>query len=187
MVETMYPAGFQTHVEVGEVAQPLEGAARPGHFRGVATVVTKLFQIVPADVAFFGQKDYQQTLVVKQLVADLAIPIEIRVCPTIREPDGLALSSRNARLSPAERKLAASLWQALQLTELLHGEGTRDADAMAASMHGLLARQGEIAVDYIAFLEAGTVRPVATITGPTVVAIAARIGETRLIDNHTIG
>ena len=183
----MYPDGCDTSVDVGRVAQPLEGAARPNHFRGVATVVLKLLQIVPADCAFFGQKDYQQTLVIKQLVRDLSVPIDIEVCPTVREPDGLAMSSRNAYLTPSQREQALSLWQALQLVELLYVEGEKDAAAFEARLQSHFSNFPEVAVEYIAFLAAGTVNPVSRISGPTVVAIAARVGETRLIDNHQIG
>jgi len=183
----MYPTDSETTVDVGSVADPLEGAARPEHFRGVATVVLKLFQIVPADRAFFGQKDYQQTLVIRQLVRDLCVPMEIEVCPTVREPDGLALSSRNAYLAPSQREQAVSLWQALQLAQSQHEAGERDVAQIELAMRSHFARLPEVAVEYIAFLEAGTVHPVREITGPTVIAIAARVGETRLIDNWQIG
>jgi len=189
----MYPLGSETLVDVGPVAMPLEGVARPDHFRGVATVVLKLFQIVPADRAFFGQKDYQQTLVVRQMVRDLTVPIEIQVCPTIREADGLAMSSRNAYLTSPERQRALSLWQALQLAAKLHAAGENEVAALRTSMQmhfasvkGFSCRAG-IDVQYIAFLDSGTVQPVTTITGPTVIAIAARVGKTRLIDNCLIG
>ncbi len=190
-VEEMYPDDSDTLVDVGTVAQPLEGASRPGHFPGVATVVLKLFQIVPAERAFFGQKDYQQTLVVKQMVRDLSIPIEIEVCPTVREPDGLAKSSRNAYLSPEERQQALSLWQSFLLAKRLHADGNTDVTDLTRQMQQHFAAvseaESEVEVEYIAFLEAGTVRPVATITGPTIIAIAARVGKTRLIDNCLIG
>lgn len=183
----MYSAGNETSVDVGAVAKPLEGVARPEHFLGVATVVLKLFQIVPADTAFFGQKDYQQTLVVKQLVRDLRVPISIEVCPTIREPDGLAMSSRNAFLSAEQRTQALSLWQALQLAERLYARGNCDVAYLSHHLRQHFATVSGVEVEYIAFLEAGTVRPVSSIAGPTVVTIAARVGQTRLIDNHLIG
>jgi pantoate--beta-alanine ligase len=183
----MYPAGFDTSIDVGAVAQPLEGAARPGHFRGVATVVHKLFQLVPADRAYFGQKDYQQTLVVRRMVEDLNVQIEICVRPTIREADGLALSSRNAYLSAGERTQAAGLWQALKLAEAAYAEGITDAGDLRRRMLARLEEAGVTAVDYIAFLRDGTVEEQTRIEGPTVVAIAARVGGTRLIDNHRIG
>jgi pantoate--beta-alanine ligase len=183
----MYPPGFDTSIDVGAVARPWEGAARPGHFRGVATVVHKLFQFVPADRAYFGQKDYQQTLVVRRMVADLNLPIEIRVCPTVREPDGLALSSRNAYLSPDERSRAAALWQALQLAEAAVAAGETRVAELRRRMVESLHTAGVEQIDYIGFLRDGTVDECDQIDGPTVVAIAARVGPTRLIDNHRIG
>ena len=183
----IYPDGFETYVEVGPVAEPLEGAIRPGHFRGVATVVLKLFQMVPADRAYFGRKDYQQSLVVKRMIADFNLPIQLVVCPTIREADGLAMSSRNAYLNPDERQQATALWRSLQLAESLVQDGERDVAKINAAMRDLLSAAKIDKVDYIAFLADGTVQPVATITGPTVVAIAARVGQARLIDNHRIG
>jgi pantoate--beta-alanine ligase len=186
-VEEMYRPGAATTIDVGPLAQALEGAARPTHFRGVATVVMKLFQLAPADFAYFGQKDYQQTLVVRQMVADLDVPIEVRVCPTIREPDGLAMSSRNAYLSAAERRSAVSLSQSLRLAEKLVAEGERDAAAIRAKMEDHLRHSGGIDLDYIAFVADGTVTPVTAITGPTVVVMAAKVGKTRLIDNLRIG
>lgn len=185
--EEVYPPGYETFVEVGAAAQPLEGEIRPGHFRGVATVVLKLFQMVPADRAFFGRKDYQQSLVVERMIADFNLPIQLVLCPTVRESDGLAMSSRNAYLNPDERLQAASLWKSLQLAESLHKQGEREVAKIAKQMWGCLGVAGINQVDYIAFLTPGTVEPVTTIKGPTVVALAARVGQTRLIDNHTIG
>ncbi|MEX2172444.1 MAG: pantoate--beta-alanine ligase [Pirellulales bacterium] len=182
-VEEMYPPGFGTTIDVGVVAGPLDGEFRPGHFRGVATVVMKLFQLAPADRAYFGQKDYQQSLVVRQLVRDLNVPIEIRVCPTVREPDGLALSSRNAYLSAGDRRRAVALSESLRLAEKLHRAGERDPQAIETAMRQHLAAAGGVEVQYIALLRDGTVEPVTRIDGPTVVAIAAIVGGTRLIDN----
>jgi len=186
-VAEMYPPGFDTSVDVGEVATPLEGEARPTHFQGVATVVLKLFQIVPADCAFFGRKDYQQSLVIQQMVRDLNLPVQIVTCPIVREADGLAMSSRNAYLNPTERQRATALWQSLQLAEERFRQGQTEVSELTAAMRQHLAAAGVEEVNYIAFLEAGTVRPVAQVKGPTVVAIAARVGGTRLIDNHQIG
>ena len=183
----VYPEGFETFVEVGAVAEPLEGAIRPGHFRGVATVVLKLFQMVPADRAYFGRKDYQQALVVKRMIADFNLPIELIVCPTVREADGLAMSSRNAYLNPDERQQAAALWRSLQLAESLARDGEHDVAKIASAMRDVLDAAKIYDIDYIAFLADGTVQPVRTIAGPTVVAIAARVGQARLIDNHKIG
>ncbi|MDZ4659125.1 MAG: pantoate--beta-alanine ligase [Bythopirellula sp.] len=185
--EEVYPAGHETFVEVGPVAEPLEGKIRPGHFRGVATVVLKLFQMVPADRAYFGRKDYQQSLVVERMIADFNLPIELVVCPTVREADGLALSSRNAYLNPPERQQAASLWKSLQLADSLHQQGESDVAQIIAQMLACLFAAGITQIDYIAFLTPGTVEPVTNITGPTVLALAARVGQARLIDNHTIG
>ena len=183
----MYPDGAETLVDVGSVAKPWEGAARPNHFAGVATVVLKLFQILPANQVFFGQKDYQQTLVVKQLVRDLSVPIEVNVCPIVREPDGLAMSSRNAYLTSEQRRQALSLWHALQLAEKCHAAGEASVAKIEAQIRQHFKAVPEIDVEYIAFLEAGTVNPVTTLAGPTILAIAARVGQTRLIDNHLIG
>jgi pantoate--beta-alanine ligase len=186
-VEEMYGPGEATTIDVGPVAQALEGKSRPTHFRGVATVVMKLFQLAPADFAYFGQKDYQQTLVVRQMVADLNVPIDIRICPTVREPDGLAMSSRNAYLSCDERRSAASLSQSLLTAEQLVSQGERDVATIRTRMEEHLRRAGSVDVEYIAFVANGTVAPVTKVTGPTVVALAAKVGRTRLIDNLQIG
>ena len=186
-VDEIYPEGFDSFVDVGEVAQPLEGSARPTHFRGVATVVLKLFQIIPADFAYFGRKDYQQSLVVRQLVRDFHLQTQLRICPIVREPDGLAMSSRNAYLSAEERSRAASLWQALLLAEQQHAAGEMQCDAIRGQMRQFLSDAGVDDVEYVAFLAEGTVKEVEEMAGPTTIAIAARVGRTRLIDNHTIG
>lgn len=183
----IYPPGFDTSIDVGAVARPLEGAARPGHFRGVATIVHKLFQLVPADRAYFGRKDYQQSLVVRQMVADLNVPIEIRVCPIVRDADGLALSSRNAYLSSEERRRALSLSGALRSAEAAYAAGERTADALRQQMLAHIDAVGGVEVEYIAIVRNGTVDEVAAIDGPTTLAIAARVGATRLIDNLQIG
>lgn len=183
----VYPPGHETFVEVGAVAGPLEGEVRPGHFRGVATVVLKLFQMVPADRAYFGRKDYQQLLVIKKMVADFNLSIEITACPTVRESDGLAMSSRNAYLSPGERQQAATLWRSLQLAESLQRAGESSVELITQKMRECLAAAGIDRIDYLAFLAEGTVQPVTSIHGRTVVALAARVGQARLIDNHTIG
>ena len=167
--EELYPPGFDTWVEPGELATVLEGAARPGHFRGVATVCTKLFGIVAPAVAFFGRKDAQQVAIVKRVVADLDLPVEIDARPTVRDPDGLALSSRNVFLSPAQRASALALPRALQAG--LEAHRSR-ADAVAAARSVLDAERG-LSVDYVA---------VADLDGPTLAA-AVRVGSTRLIDN----
>jgi pantoate--beta-alanine ligase len=166
-VEQMYPPGFQTWVEVEELGRGLEGEARPGHFRGVATVCLKLFLLVRPGRAYFGQKDAQQVAVVRRLVRDLELGVEIRVVPTVRDPDGLALSSRNVRLSPEERRRALALPRALAAGAEAHRTGGDPVAAARASLDGL-------APDYVSVLELG---------GATVLAAAARVGPVRLIDN----
>jgi pantoate--beta-alanine ligase len=186
-VEEMYPLGHTTSIDVGPLGQVLEGAIRPTHFRGVATIVMKLFQLAPADRAYFGRKDYQQTLVIRQMVEDLNVAIELRICQIVREPDGLAMSSRNVYLSPDERRRALSLSQALQRGEQLAAGGETSVDVMEREMRKVIERIGGVEVQYIAFVADETVSPVRTLDGPTTVAIAALIGKTRLIDNLRIG
>jgi pantoate--beta-alanine ligase len=181
--DTMYSANHATFVDVGPAGQVLEGAYRPTHFRGVATIVLKLLQLAPADRVYFGRKDYQQTIVVRQMVADLNVPVAVRVCPTVREPDGLALSSRNTYLSADERRRAVALSRALRLAERLASEGVRDVETIRQRMLYEIGEAGGIDVQYIAFVADGTLTPVERIAGPTTVAVAAIVGKTRLIDN----
>ncbi|MQA99363.1 MAG: pantoate--beta-alanine ligase [Actinobacteria bacterium] len=180
-VEEMYPPGATVRVSAGELGEILEGASRPGHFDGVATVVTKLFNVVRPDVAVFGQKDAQQVAVVRSLVRDLDIGIEILVGPTVREPDGLALSSRNVYLSPEQRGSALSLWRALQAgVRRLNGDA--DPEAAAKEMWAELTADGGVQPDYAVAVDPrdmGPPRP----GGPILLAVAARVGPTRLIDN----
>ncbi|HTU86747.1 MAG TPA: pantoate--beta-alanine ligase [Solirubrobacteraceae bacterium] len=185
-VDEVYPPGFATNVSVGGVTETLEGAHRGrGHFDGVTTVVTKLLNIVGPHAAYFGQKDAQQAAVIKRLVRDLDMPVRIEVCPTVREPDGLALSSRNAHLSPTERARAAALSRALRAVEEAVSSGERDpAAARARALAELEADQ--IDPDYIELVAADTLAPVGTIDGDVLALIAARVGSTRLIDNHLI-
>ena len=183
----MYPEGYGTSIDVGPVAVPWEGAARPGHFAGVATVVLKLFECVPADRAYFGRKDYQQTLVVKRMVADLNLPIDVRVCPIMRDADGLALSSRNVYLSLDERRRALALSQSLRLAEEIISSGERDALVVRERMLAHIASVGGVGVEYVAIVRDGTVDEIAQINGPVTIAVAARVGTTRLIDNVQIG
>jgi pantoate--beta-alanine ligase len=185
--DAMYNANHATFVDVGPIGQMLEGEFRPTHFRGVATVVLKLFLLAPADRAYFGRKDYQQTIVVRQMVADLNVPIDVRVCPTIREPDGLAMSSRNVYLSPDERRRAAALSKSLRLAEQLARDGERDVATIRRLMQQEIDAADGIKVQYIAFVADGSLTPVAQINGPTTVALAAIVGNTRLIDNTLIG
>jgi pantoate--beta-alanine ligase len=182
----MYSPGHVTFVDVGSLGQALEGKVRPTHFRGVATIVLKLFQLALADRAYFGRKDYQQTLVVRQMVADLNVPIDVRVCPIVREQDGLAMSSRNAYLSADDRQRAISLSRSLKLAERLVDLGERDVETIRQAMRQELDDFGGVDIQYIAFVVDGTVKPVATIDGPTTIAIAATIGKTRLIDNTLV-
>lgn len=179
----VYPSGFATYVEVGGVAEPLEGECRPGHYRGVATVVLKLFQMVGADVAYFGQKDYQQTRVVQQMVRDFNFPIEIEICPTVREPDGLALSSRNIYLSAAERRSALVISRALRKVEQSVAAGQRDVWKLRDDLHTELATVPEVRVQYAVVADAETLHEPAILDRPCVALVAAHVGTTRLIDN----
>lgn len=185
--EAIYPPGFSTYVEPPRVAKRWEGACRPGHFRGVATVVLKLFQLVPAHAAYFGQKDYQQSLVVRRMVADLNLPIDVQVLPIVREADGLALSSRNQYLGDEERRQATALSSSLDIARQLVEQGTRDARSIEGRMRQVLDEAGISQIDYIAVADPETLEPVERITSRAVVLLAARVGETRLIDNQLIG
>jgi pantoate--beta-alanine ligase len=176
----IYPAGFQTTIEVRELARGLDGLFRPGHFAGVATVVAKLFNIVQPDVAIFGQKDFQQLAIVRRLVVDLAMGIEIVGLPTVREPDGLAMSSRNAYLSPAERTRALSLSRALFAARDRAAAGERDARAVVEDARAALDVDR---VDYLELCDAATLTPLVQIDRPAVLLVAAFVGRTRLIDN----
>ena len=184
--EVVYPGAYATWVEVGSVADPLEGACRPGHFRGVATIVLKLFNMVGPDVAYFGQKDYQQALVIKRMAEDLNLPVAIRVCPIIREPDGLAMSSRNAYLSPDARQRALVLWKSLSLAGELVEQGERNAAAIAEKMRELILSARDAKIDYVALVDPETLEPVSRIQGRTLAAVAVRIDNTRLIDNRLL-
>ncbi len=181
--QEMYGGNFDTYVTPGKIAEVLEGVVRPTHFRGVATVVLKLFNLLPADIAYFGQKDYQQSLVIRHLVADLNVPIEIRVCPIIRELDGLAKSSRNVYLSPDERRSAIVLSQAVQKAEEHVRMGERSAANIVRAMQTVIESVPGVQVNYIVVADPETLADVTTISGSAVALIAARVGNTRLIDN----
>jgi pantoate--beta-alanine ligase len=183
---TVYPVGFTTFVDVQGLGTRLEGASRPGHFRGVATVVAKLFHMVAPDVAYFGQKDAQQVAVIRQMVRDLDLPVDIRICPIVREKDGLALSSRNAYLSDDERSSALALSRCLYAAKGLIDAGCRDADSVRHKMRGVLESAPAVAIDYAQLVDPVTFEPVAEITGPVLAVVAARVGKTRLIDNLPI-
>jgi pantoate--beta-alanine ligase len=182
----VYPDGFDTTVHVGAVTGRLEGTYRgPGHFDGVATVVTKLFNMVAPDVAYFGQKDAQQTLVIRQLVRDLNLPVRVEVCPTVREADGLALSSRNALLSPEERLRALSLHRTLRLAQEAVDGGERHGTTIRARALAELTAAG-LEPEYFELVDPETMAPVQHIEGDVLAVVAARVGVTRLIDNDTI-
>ena len=183
----MYPAGFDTAVEVGAVAEPLEGASRPGHFRGVATVVCKLLAIVRPDNVYFGQKDAQQLLVIRRMNADLNLGANVVAMPTVRDADGLALSSRNARLSADERRNALALHRALRLAQSLYADGARDADAIRALMATALNAAPGVSLDYASVADAETLEELERIDRPALVSLAARVGGARLIDNVVLG
>ncbi len=179
----MYPAGFQTSVRVKDLALPLCGASRPGHFDGVATVVTKLFNIVQPDVALFGTKDFQQLAIIRRMAADLCQLAEIVGMPIVREADGLAMSSRNAYLSPAERRSALCLFRAIQLVRERYAGGERDAATLLRAAHELISAEPVAAIDYLDLRSSLTLEEVKTAGDDTLMALAVRIGTTRLIDN----
>ena len=184
--DQVYPPDFATTVSVRGVTERLEGEFRGvAHFDGVTTVVTKLFNMVGADVAYFGQKDAQQAVVIRQLVRDLNMPVRIEVCPTVREPDGLALSSRNAHLSPAERRRAPALHRALRAVERAVRQGERDATAARAAGLASLANDG-IEPDYLELVSPDTLAPVRQLDGEVIAVVAAHVGATRLIDNQPL-
>ena len=182
----IYPPGFDTIVSVGAVSRPLEGAARPGHFDGVATVVAILFWLVGADHAYFGQKDAQQVMVIRQMARDLAIATEVIDCPTVREPDGLALSSRNVHLSPAERAAAPVLRHALLAARSLWEAGERSADSLREAMRETLRGEPLANVDYVSVADGATLAELVDVDGPALLSLAVRFGTTRLIDNEPL-
>jgi pantoate--beta-alanine ligase len=182
-VKDMYPEGHLTYVDVREITTRLEGTARPGHFCGVTTVVAKLFNIVQPDLAVFGQKDAQQSVVLRKMVDDLNYGIRIIVAPTVREKNGLALSSRNKYLSPEEHRQAAVLYQSLRQARKLIASGERNADRIAAVMRDLIRERSSARLDYIAVTDAHSLQRVKRLTGEVLISLAARFGRTRLIDN----
>jgi pantoate--beta-alanine ligase len=181
--ETVYPPGFCTYVEVTGLQDVMEGPSRPGHFRGVATVVLKLFNIALPDIAYFGQKDGQQARIVRQMVADLNVPVEVRVCPTVREADGLALSSRNVYLDLEQRRNAVALSAALEVGRNLIVGGERDPARVRAAMTERIAATPGARLDYAEVVDADTLRPPDRLRGRVMLAAAVRFGTTRLIDN----
>jgi pantoate--beta-alanine ligase len=182
-VEEMYGKGETTWVTVEGLSDKLDGHSRPGHFRGVTTVVAKLFHVIDPDVAFFGQKDAAQVAVIRRMVRDLNFQVGIVVCPIVREPDGLAMSSRNAYLNPEERQRALALQRALQSVEKQFRAGDRNAVKLVAAAKQIIAAEPEVRLDYFEIVDPDTLEPVAQISRPSLAAIAATVGSTRLIDN----
>jgi len=186
--EIVYPPGFQTWVTVGQVAQPLEGSMRPGHFRGVATVVAKLFNAVQPALAYFGQKDAQQVAVIRQMTKDLNFNLEIVVCPIQREPDGLALSSRNVYLNPEERRSATVLWRALSAAQEAYRGGQKQAGRLREVMREVLAGEPLASAQYVSCADPETLQELeGAVEGRALLSMAVMIGKTRLIDNMLIG
>ncbi|MEK7441981.1 MAG: pantoate--beta-alanine ligase [Chloroflexota bacterium] len=184
--EMVYPQNFQTYVNVENVTQPLEGKHRPGHFRGVATVVAKLFNAFTPDRAYFGQKDAQQVIVIKQMARDLNFPLEVIVCPTVREADGLALSSRNTYLNADERKAATVLYRALIAAKDSFDKGERDAETLRAIMSSAIAKESLAREEYVSAADPDTLAELNLIQNGVLLSMAARIGKTRLIDNFLL-
>jgi pantoate--beta-alanine ligase len=185
-VDEMYPPGFLTGVHVAALTEPLEGAARPGHFDGVTTVVAILLGLARADRAYFGQKDAQQLLVIRRMVADLGIGTEIVACPIVREPDGLALSSRNARLDPRRRAAAPILRKALTAARDRYAAGERNGDVLRATMQAVLATEPLAAPEYVSCADPADLRELERVTGAALLSLAVRFGDVRLIDNQIL-
>lgn len=185
--EIMYPRGFQTWVEVTDVSRPLEGAQRPGHFRGVATVVSKLFHAVQPARAYFGQKDAQQAAVIQQMTRDLNFPVEIVVCPTVREPDGLALSSRNTYLTPEQRRAAPVLYRALLAARAAYEKGERQAEALRRAATEVLSSEPLAQVQYVSCADPETLQELDQLGSRALLSLAVFFGKTRLIDNLVLG
>ena len=181
--EAMYPVGTTTYVDPGDIGSRLDGASRPGHFRGVATIVSRLFNIVQPDRAYFGQKDAAQVAVLRRMVRDLNIPVSLVVCPIFREPDGLAMSSRNRYLSPAERQRAIILSRALRAAEALAQSGETSAESLRSAMLDVFAEDPETRLDYAAIVDPDTLLPLTDTRSGALLALAAWVGTTRLIDN----
>jgi pantoate--beta-alanine ligase len=185
--EVMYAPGFQTWVEVKTLSRRLEGEMRPGHFRGVTTVVAKLFNAVRPEKAYFGQKDAQQAAVIRRMARDMDFPIEIVVCPTLREADGLAMSSRNGYLDPVERKAATILFRALTAARAAYDSGERDADQLRGRVSEIVASEPLARMQYVSCADAGSLEELANVDGKALLSMAVYIGKTRLIDNFVLG
>lgn len=184
--EIMYPSGFATWVEVEGLSVPLEGASRPGHFRGVTTIVAKLFNAIQPDKAYFGQKDAQQAAVIRRMTRDLNFPVEIVTCPIVREEDGLAMSSRNTYLSPEERKAATVLHRALSAAKAAYDNGERNAEVLRGLMKDTIASEPLARMQYVSVADNETLEELETITSETLLSIAVYMGKTRLIDNFVL-
>ncbi len=185
--EDMYPKGYSTYVEVENLTDNLCGLSRPGHFKGVTTVVMKLFEITKPDIAYFGQKDAQQAIVIKKMVSDLNMDITTKVLPTVREPDGLAMSSRNECLNKKEKENAIVLYQALKKAEVLFSDGERNSKKIIDSMRDLINAKDTAKIDYIKVVDLDTVKDITQIKDKALIALAVFIGKTRLIDNIIVG
>ncbi len=185
--EIMYPDGYQTWVQVEALTKPLEGARRPGHFRGVTTVVTKLFNGVLPAKAYFGQKDAQQAAVIRRMVRDLNFPLEVVVCPIVREPDGLAMSSRNAYLNPEQRQAATVLYRALSAARDAYEAGERDAEKLRALMRETIATEPLAEIQYVSCADYDTLEELDQVAGKALLSMAVFVGKTRLIDNFVLG
>jgi len=186
-VKSLYPDKFSTYVDVGDLASRLCGSSRPGHFRGVTTIVAKLFNIIKPDIAYFGQKDAQQAILIKKIVMDLNMDVKIKVMPIIRERDGIAMSSRNKYLSSHERKNALSLNRSLESAKALYRKGERDTYKIIKKMRDMIPQNNGAKIDYIDVVDIEDLKPVKRISGKTLVALAVKVGKTRLIDNTILG
>jgi pantoate--beta-alanine ligase len=185
--EEMYPAGFSTYIDPGPLATQWEGASRPGHFRGVCTVVLKLFNIIAPDFAYLGQKDFQQTVVIRQMAADLNLPVAFVVCPTVREPDGLAISSRNAYLDAEDRQAAPVLYRSLYNARQMFRNGETRAAELFAALHAVIRGEPRAFLDYAAIVDSASLEPIQQVASGNVALLAARVGPVRLIDNLILG
>ena len=186
-IKSLYPDKFSTYVDVEDLTNGLCGASRPGHFRGVTTIVVKLFNIIKPDIAYFGQKDAQQAILIKKMVHDLNMDIKIKIIPIVREKDGLAMSSRNKYLSSQERKKALSLNRSLESAKDLYKKGERDSYKIIKKMQGMIPQNNGTKIDYIDVVDIEDLKPVKRISGKTLVALAVKVGKTRLIDNTILG